>query len=372
MNKTSRLRSASIAGNANSLIKVNLRRFSAGITLETPILDKLLNDSQTYALDNPIALNESEIIKDESSSHHNKQIEISIIKVEPLKYDEERDFTIEVSKPVITGTETPWQALGQLIIPFLIAGMGNVAAGVVLDTVQHWEAFKTIPQLVILIPALLGLKGNVEMTLASRLSTHANLGHMDDAADLKSMIISNMALVQCQASTVGLIAPIVAIGLSLLTKEGTSISSEHVLIIITSSVVTANIANLILGSIMCLIIYLSRKININPDNIATPIAASLGDFTTLILLAYISHMLFIFSSNPWLSKVLLIFLLLLIPLWVVIARRNYYTRPVLLNGWIPILGNYIMIVTVIHFIVLFLRCDVITKCWRFNYGKSFR
>ena len=81
MNKTSRLRSASIAGNANSLIKVNLRRFSAGITLETPILDKLLNDSQTYALDNPIALNQSEIIKDESSSHHTNKLKLASLKL---------------------------------------------------------------------------------------------------------------------------------------------------------------------------------------------------------------------------------------------------------------------------------------------------
>ena len=344
------------------------KRLSVSFNFEAPILSK--TKTYHFKLPNYLQIRLDSLSYIEPIVITDKQLETNPINVHPIKYctDPENNFQKTTHK-----TESAWTALGQLMIPFLIAGMGNVAAGIVLDIVQHWDAFQTIPQLVILIPALLGLKGNVEMTLASRLSTHANLGHMDDAADLKSMIISNMALVQCQASTVGLIAPIVAIGLSLLTKEGTSISSEHVLIIITSSVVTANIANLILGSIMCLIIYLSRKININPDNIATPIAASLGDFTTLILLAYISHMLFIFSPNPWLSKVLLIFLLLLIPLWVVIARRNYYTSPVLINGWIPILGNYIMIVTIIiRFIVLFLRCDVITKCWRFNYGKSFK
>ena len=36
---------------------------------------------------------------------------------------------------------------------------------------QHWEVFKTISELFVLVPALLGLKGNLAMTLASRLST---------------------------------------------------------------------------------------------------------------------------------------------------------------------------------------------------------
>lgn len=36
----------------------------------------------------------------------------------------------------------------------------------------------------------------------------------------------------------------------------------------------------------------ARKIGINPDNVATPIAASLGDLITLSLLAGISSVLF--------------------------------------------------------------------------------
>ena len=36
---------------------------------------------------------------------------------------------------------------------------------------QHWAVFKHVPEVFILVPALLGLKGNLEMTLASRLST---------------------------------------------------------------------------------------------------------------------------------------------------------------------------------------------------------
>lgn len=53
-----------------------------------------------------------------------------------------------------------------------------------------------VPEIIILVPSLLGLKGNLEMTLASRLSTEANLGHMDDPKEQWSMILGNLTLVQ--------------------------------------------------------------------------------------------------------------------------------------------------------------------------------
>ena len=43
---------------------------------------------------------------------------------------------------------------------------------------------------------------------------------------------------------------------------------------------------------MVLVIILSYKFSVNPDNVATPIAASLGDLTTLGLLAAIATFLF--------------------------------------------------------------------------------
>ncbi len=89
-----------------------------------------------------------------------------------------------------------------------------VAAGVLLDQVQHWDSFTSHPELFTLVPALLGLKGNLEMTLASRLSTLANTGALDDPASFRRVASANLALVQAQGIVVGGVAATIPMAIS--------------------------------------------------------------------------------------------------------------------------------------------------------------
>ncbi|CAN7982389.1 unnamed protein product, partial [Ixodes pacificus] len=178
----------------------------------------------------------------------------------------------------------------QVFIPFLTAGFGTVGAGLVLDVVQRWPAFVHISELFILVPALLGLKGNLEMTLAARLSTQANLGNMDTGAEQLAMTTGNMALIQCQATVVAFLASLFAVLMGYVTES--RFDTGNAVLLCASSMVTASVASLLLGSLMVGVVIFSRKCHLNPDNIATPIAASLGDLTTLALLAGVSSLLF--------------------------------------------------------------------------------
>lgn len=225
----------------------------------------------------------------------------------------------------------------QVFIPFLIAGFGTVGAGLVLDVVQHWVVFEDITEIVILVPALLGLKGNLEMTLASRLSTQANLGHMDTRKQLWSMIIGNLTLIQCQAIVVGFLASVVAVFMGAL--KSSRVQLDHAFLLCASSLVTASLASFVLGLITAAVIVFSRHCSINPDNVATPIAASLGDITSLALLSWISTVFYdAIGKQDWLAPLVISVYILVTPLWVWIAKRNKHTREVLYHGWTPVLA----------------------------------
>ncbi|XP_065067379.1 solute carrier family 41 member 1-like [Rhopilema esculentum] len=225
----------------------------------------------------------------------------------------------------------------QVFFPFMIAGMGTVAAGLLLDVVQHWAVFKEVSEVFILVPALLGLKGNLEMTLASRMSTAANLGSMDTKNEQASLIIGNLVLTQAQALVVAALASIAAVVFGWVLDGHFDV--HHAWLLCASSLVTASLASLILGSIMVVVIILSKKCGINPDNVATPIAASLGDLTTLALLSTISSFFYDrIGTHYWIAPVICVLCVILLPLWVYISHHNKYTHDTLYSGWTPVIS----------------------------------
>ncbi|XP_061677418.1 solute carrier family 41 member 2 isoform X3 [Syngnathoides biaculeatus] len=232
--------------------------------------------------------------------------------------------------------ETVCSLVLQIIVPFLLAGLGTVSAGLLLDVVQTWDVFQEITEIFILLPAMLGMKGNLEMTLASRLSTAVNVGKIELANEKWTLIIGNLGLKQLQSTVLGLLASLMAIVLGWIADG--RLPLDHVGLLCSTSVCTTFVASLFQGIIMVGLIIGSKRIGINPDNVATPIAASFGDLITLALLGCFSQWFYSFMDlYSYVLYLLDLFLLCLIPLWIVISSKHAASRLLLRTGWEPII-----------------------------------
>lgn len=257
-----------------------------------------------------------------------------------LRQDSGGDKPEKVPEPDCHSThshlEERWQMiLLQIIVPFFIAGFGMVGAGIILNIVQYWELYKEINQIFTLVPSLLGLKGNLEMTLAARLSTQVNLGAVSNKENVKHAVIGNIVLVQAQSIVVGFLASFVAC-LTDLIKNG-HVESDHLLTLISTSVTTASLASLFLGAIMIAIILMSKRFKINPDNVATPIAASLGDVVTLGILSYVGTFFYEYRHAIWVPILFITLFLLVLPLFFYICYKNPLVKDTIVHGWVPII-----------------------------------
>ncbi|XP_043981080.1 solute carrier family 41 member 2 isoform X2 [Gambusia affinis] len=183
----------------------------------------------------------------------------------------------------------------QILVPFVLAGFGTVSAGMLLDVVQSWDVFQEISEILILVPAILGMKGNLEMTMASRLSTAVNARKIDSTKEMWMLIGGNLALKQFQATVLGLLASLMVTLLGWIADGQMPFS--HIVLLCSTSLSTAVLASLLQGIVVVGVIFGSKRMGINPDNVATPIAASFGDLITLSLLACFSQWFYSFMAS---------------------------------------------------------------------------
>uniref|UniRef100_A0A182U409 SLC41A/MgtE integral membrane domain-containing protein n=1 Tax=Anopheles melas TaxID=34690 RepID=A0A182U409_9DIPT len=198
-----------------------------------------------------------------------------------------------------------WYMTLQIAIPFFIAGVGTIGAGIILGHVENWKVFIHVSELFILVPSLLGLKGNLDMCLASRLSTQANLGNMSGRREIFQMVVGNIALVQVQATVASFIVSMFAVVVGAIVNG--TIIFDHVMLLTASAMFTATsscfvlvpyartarilIAMSIPGQV--LFIFVADYIHMSRSTIGAPFVLSYLFVSTLqvMLLLYIAHII---------------------------------------------------------------------------------
>lgn len=235
--------------------------------------------------------------------------------------------------------EPCYSTLLQILVPFALASFGNVTAGVILGNVEHWTVFQNMNALFVLVPVLCGLKGNLDMCLASRICTQSNLGNMNEISAIYQLAIGNMALVQVQAIVCSFISCVVTSIIWSLIARRTMF--RDFALMAAAAMFSSTTSCIILDAFIILVIFFSQRYRFNPDYMATPIIASLGDVLSITLLAFSSAFLYK-SSNAkiWIiGSVVGVYLLLLLPIYVSIVMGNKYTQALLFSSmWISVFG----------------------------------
>jgi len=164
-------------------------------------------------------------------------------------------------------------------LPFLIAtGLGESVAGLLFGGLD--KAIEQAPGLIVMIPPLIGLRGNIGSALASRLGTATHLG-----------LVSSREILNERAKTEVVTAIILSLILSLLigvtafiTCGALDLAHMELWKFVFVAASTGFIDGTLLSLMTLGIVFLADRRGADPDNIASPALATIGDLTTLLVL----------------------------------------------------------------------------------------
>eukprot|EP00834_Sanchytrium_tribonematis_P001035 NODE_22_length_42145_cov_1.310612.p9 type:complete len:395 gc:universal NODE_22_length_42145_cov_1.310612:35865-34681(-) len=184
------------------------------------------------------------------------------------------------------------KVLKQSLIPSFISLFGLMFSAAILSKLELSEIelglpFRVLEQLTILVPVLNNLNGNFELNLSCRLGTCANSGEMKFSKSRLVIFKGNLIFMLLQSIVLGIFCGSFAIVISGVVGILTSVRQYMVLTL--STILTVLCGSLVLGTFMNSLIVMCVYFNIDPDNIAAPIACALGDATTLIFFTLLTN-----------------------------------------------------------------------------------
>lgn len=256
----------------------------------------------------------------------------------------------------------PWRkawGLTRETLPVMLCALaGLLLSGMELDNMTTWKTFVKVDKLLILVPIMLNLKGNLEMNLSLRMATAANIGEIDNYRTRKLIVTGNMWLLQVQALIVASGAGILSFALGakrfdqtqpvLTIREPVHAAKPIVdktirlrdgyfefALVLAVSQLSASMSSAVQGSFICVLVVWARKSGFDPDNMVIPIAGSLGDLCTLTLLGLIGAGLLYFEGTG-IATLLFLGLITMCIVFMLATLRNVYVRELLAYGWAPL------------------------------------
>ena len=157
----------------------------------------------------------------------------------------------------------------------ILCGLGGIIAGKTFSVMI--DLFENIPGLIVVIPAIIALRGNISTAFGSRLGSAYHLGIIDADdllnEELKQNILGSLILSFLMSIIIGILAYFTTI----LFFDVHPDPIKLIAIVLVAGVISA----IILTVMTITIIFLVFKRGYDPDNVTGPTLASFGDIVTM-------------------------------------------------------------------------------------------
>ncbi|WP_297468311.1 magnesium transporter [Thermococcus sp.] len=157
-------------------------------------------------------------------------------------------------------------SLPSLIVSLVIGFFGGTFLGKYLDRIR-----RDYPGLLVILPGMMGLRGNVFSSMASRFSTMLYLGELKPSVKDRKVLENVVIAMLLSLIPVTLLWAIGVI-------RGVRYHAIEILFIVIGSTI---LVSLILGYFTAGITILAFRRDVDPDSLAAPLVASMGDLLTI-------------------------------------------------------------------------------------------
>ncbi|PIC14207.1 hypothetical protein B9Z55_027195 [Caenorhabditis nigoni] len=240
--------------------------------------------------------------------------------------------------------DTMLQIFLQSLFPFFIGGCGSIGAGLLLTYAnKELSLIKEIPEFLVLMPPLQGLRGNLDMTFSSRMSTLAHKGAFAEEGILMR-VRRNAAVSEALSIVVCLVANLISLFIVHITPDlrdsqsnefanSTTVSNdtdtrdlsniESSMFLTASSILSVALNCAICTTFLFTIVYYAWKHDYNPDNIVAPLGASISDMLTIGSMLFFCYLLRPYAGfSSALPNIIISISICSIPVWIMLGWKD--------------------------------------------------
>jgi mgtE-like transporter len=178
-------------------------------------------------------------------------------------------------------------------VALLISSGGDLVTGLTLASITH--TLELLPGLIVLVPAAIGMRGNVFGALGSRLGTQIHAGTFRLSRRIDTPVGQNMAAAIVSSLSISAVLAVLAKVMVDAFGIGRTISIADFMVV---SVVGAVLSSVVVLVLTVAVAAFCANRDLDLDNVAAPIVTAAGDMVTLPSLFLATYLLDIHIFTP--------------------------------------------------------------------------